>query len=102
MARPKAIKNLSPIEIKAERKNILLALKEIDNALKPYQVAVTVAGKELASAKKVADKQLAVSNKVFESAQAKFTKAMAAADKGKAKLGEKLTALADAVEPALM
>jgi hypothetical protein len=96
------VKNLSPAEIKAERKNILLALKEIDNALKPYQVSVKSAEKELTVAKKSADKLVAESNKSFESAQAKFAKAMAAADKGKAKLGEKLTVLADAAEPALM
>jgi len=100
MARPKAVKPLS--EIKAERKNILLAIKEIEGALKPHQVAVKVAEKELAVAKKSADKLVAQGSKAFESAQAKFTKAIAAADKGKAKLGEKLVKLNDQADVAAL
>ena len=91
MARPKKVKSAS--EVKAERKGLQSAIKEIATSLKPHQDAAKDAEKVLNAAKKEADKQVAVAAKAAAAAAAKLAKAEAAAEKGKAKIAAKLAEL---------
>ena len=84
---------LTPAEIKAAKKDLALALKNVKENLKPYQAAANDAKKVLAQAKKDADKAVAAAQKAFDAAEAKLGKAFDAASKGEAKIQEKLAAL---------
>jgi regulator of protease activity HflC (stomatin/prohibitin superfamily) len=97
-------KPLSAAEIKALKKDLSVALKNIDANLKPYQSEAQAAAKALAAARKEADKIVAsaqkesmklvlAAQKTVDGTNAKLIKASAAAEKGKQKIQTKLLVL---------
>lgn len=88
MARPKT--KLTLEEAKAQKKELLQMLKNLDVELKPYQAAVSDAAKAVAVAQKAADKMVATAQKAAEVAAARQAKAIAAADKGRTKIEQRL------------
>ncbi len=97
MARPKSVKNLTPAEVKALKKELTGALKSNAATLKPLELAGKEAGKALTEAKKEADKLVQAAQKAVDTAQAKLVKAQDAAAKGAEKINARLAEL-DALE----
>jgi len=95
-------KKLAPVvltaaEIKAKKADLKLAIKNTQEALKPYEVSLKTAEKAVAVAKKEADKAVAAAQKSAAVEAAKFAKAKAASDKGVEKINAQLAAFEPAV-----
>lgn len=104
MARPKLTKNLTPAEIKAQKADLKLALKQHTAATKElattvkavangFEKAKAEADKAVATAQKSAEKAVSAATKMHDAEMKRLSKALEAAAKGKAKIETQLNAL---------
>lgn len=111
MARPKSLSNLSPAEIKAQKANLKVALKDHMAAVKVHEIALKTANatfdstrreaeKAIAAAQKSADKAIAAAAKVRAGEVKRHTKALEAAAKGTEKIEQQFSALEALANPA--